>query len=423
MRTERFYEFGPFRLDTLNRSLERDGEPVAIQPKAYEVLLILVQNCGRTVARDELMNAIWGLHVSDGVLSFQINQLRKALKDPASSPRYIQTFPKRGFRFIAAVTAYSEEGPEPSPIEKSPGAAITTVDLKKEKDNSFIYDERSIRQPTRLRDSAVISTRAAETTGQSMPAALFKRAEAFGGHLFHVLACSAIYATLYAVGLLAEIAYEFDKYGRAGLVVASAVYAWVFVTSLVGFNVAHRLTLRGSTAGLLVSLSIFLLAAILSFVGACLFLPSSPVTQARFQTYTAEAAYLKTIMYFLLIVPFYMLAPFHFIITLEREMECNACPQVLRMLTGSSFSVYPKGSFYLKPWVLLLMLSIIIATAFFLHSNLFDNLVPAAYTNLFSILIHIRLILYFALGLTCLAWYYQLLNNLKLKCLSGRAYG
>jgi hypothetical protein len=244
-----------------------------------------------------------------------------------------------------------------------------------------------------------------------------RRRKAFGGHLLYVLACCAIYAGLFAVGLVAEIAYEFDRYGKTSLVVAFVIYLSVFVSSLTGFTVIYKFTRKGRSLGLFISFLIFLASATLVFAGACLFLPSVHVTQARFQTYTAQAAYLKTIIYFLLLVPFFLLAPFHFIVAVQKEMESNDRRRVLKMLTGGSLIVYPKGSFYVRPWVLLVMWSVMIATAFFLHSNLFNNLIPSTYMNLFSILIYVRLILYLFLGLTCLTWYYQALNDINYKCL------
>lgn len=423
MKSDQYYAFGPFCLDTLNRSLLRDGEPLPIQPKTYEVLLILVENSGRTVARDELMNAIWGLHVSEGVLNFQINQLRKALKDNVSNPQYIQTFPKRGFRFIAPVTLLSEESLKPPRLEPAIAAEVKEGEDHIITRKAFVNDERSVEPSTQSHGPNEIAIQPEKSDQDSK---LFsdqsKNTKAFGGHLLYVLACCAIYAGLFAVGLVAEIAYEFDRYGETSLVVALAIYLWVFVSSLIGFAVIYKFTRKGRSLGLLSSFLIFLASATLLFAGACLFLPSVHITQARFQTYTAQAAYLKTIIYFLLLMPFFMLAPFHFVVAVQKEMESNDRMRVLKMLTGGSLIVYPRGNFYIKPWMLLIMLSIMIATAFFLHSNLFNNLIPSTYMNLFSILIYVRLILYFSLGLTCLTWYYQALNDIKYKCIGEEIY-
>jgi DNA-binding winged helix-turn-helix (wHTH) protein len=108
MDSRSYYEFDCFLLDTKRQCLLCNGNHVPLQPKTYAVLLLLVQNAGRTVSRDELMEAAWGLSISEGVLNFQINQLRKQLRDTPSNPKYIQTITKRGFQFIAAVKETEE---------------------------------------------------------------------------------------------------------------------------------------------------------------------------------------------------------------------------------------------------------------------------------------------------------------------------
>ena len=74
------YEFGAFRLDTAKRLLTRDGAPVTIPPKTFDLLLLLVENRGRVLAKKELMEALWPqTFVEDANLSFQVSALRKAL--------------------------------------------------------------------------------------------------------------------------------------------------------------------------------------------------------------------------------------------------------------------------------------------------------------------------------------------------------
>lgn len=107
------YEFGPFRLDPLKRVLLCSGEPVALTPKVFETLLVLVQNCGRTLSRDELMGLVWpDSFVEEGNLTQNISVLRKALGDG----RYIVTVPGRGYQFAETVHEVEEE-PRPSQTE------------------------------------------------------------------------------------------------------------------------------------------------------------------------------------------------------------------------------------------------------------------------------------------------------------------
>src|SRR5262247_1990107 len=107
------YEFKPFALDAANRTLFKDNEIVHLTPKAVETLLVLVQHRVQVVEKEQLLKEVWpDSFVEEGSLSRNIHELRKALGDDSSEPRYIATVPKRGYRFIAAVTVLIRENPE-----------------------------------------------------------------------------------------------------------------------------------------------------------------------------------------------------------------------------------------------------------------------------------------------------------------------
>ncbi len=104
-----FYEFGPFRIDPGNRQLLRHNEPVSLQPKAFDILLVLVQNCGNVVLKEDLMKAVWPhTFVEEANLSQHIFVLRKALGDTVEEKRYIVTVPARGYRFAEKVQVVGE---------------------------------------------------------------------------------------------------------------------------------------------------------------------------------------------------------------------------------------------------------------------------------------------------------------------------
>ena len=106
------YEFGPFRLDPEKPCLWRDGEIVSLTPKAVETLLVLVQQNGKLVEREQLMSAIWpDTFVEDTNLNFNVSVLRKALGKDAAGEQYIKTFPRHGYRFSADVREVTEEVP------------------------------------------------------------------------------------------------------------------------------------------------------------------------------------------------------------------------------------------------------------------------------------------------------------------------
>lgn len=120
LRTEEFYEFGPFRLDAVERRLLRDGETVALTAKAVEVLFALVENSGRTVSKEELLSTVWAeSFVEEANLTVNISALRRALGEGPSEHRYIETVPRRGYRFVAAVHRISG-GPAEAAAELLP---------------------------------------------------------------------------------------------------------------------------------------------------------------------------------------------------------------------------------------------------------------------------------------------------------------
>ena len=102
------YEFGPFRLEPAERKLLRSNEIVVLTPKAFDTLVVLVRNSGHLLEKDELIRVLWpDSFVEEGNLTNNISLLRKALGD---NPAYIETVPKRGYRFVGAV----QQLPSPS---------------------------------------------------------------------------------------------------------------------------------------------------------------------------------------------------------------------------------------------------------------------------------------------------------------------
>ena len=101
---KRFYRFGDFTVDPDQRVLLRDGKPLPLTPKVFDTLLILVENSGQIVEKEELMRRLWpDSFVEEANITFNIQQLRKSLNDDARNPRYIGTVARRGYRFIADV--------------------------------------------------------------------------------------------------------------------------------------------------------------------------------------------------------------------------------------------------------------------------------------------------------------------------------
>jgi TolB-like protein/DNA-binding winged helix-turn-helix (wHTH) protein/Tfp pilus assembly protein PilF len=124
------YEFDEFRLDAQNRVLRRDGTSVPLTPKAFDALLLLVQNSGRVVAKDELLKTVWpNSFVEESNLTQTIFMVRKAL-DETADRRYILTVQGQGYRFLLPVTGTAEgradmEGPRIEPPVAPSGTSST----------------------------------------------------------------------------------------------------------------------------------------------------------------------------------------------------------------------------------------------------------------------------------------------------------
>lgn len=118
------YVFGPFRYDAAQRLLFREGQLVVVAPKAADTLQVLLERRGRVVDKAELMKLVWpDTAVEEVGLARNISLLRKALGDEAETGAYIETIPKRGYRFIAAVEVEapaSEELPRSTPPAAKP---------------------------------------------------------------------------------------------------------------------------------------------------------------------------------------------------------------------------------------------------------------------------------------------------------------
>lgn len=124
---QHFYQFGPFRLEPSKRRLSKDEETLRLTPKAFDLLLVLVEEHGRTVEKDVLLERVWaGTIVEENNLNQNITALRKSLGDSRQESRYIATIPGIGYRFVAEVSkveppqrrdaAAEERAPRPRPV-------------------------------------------------------------------------------------------------------------------------------------------------------------------------------------------------------------------------------------------------------------------------------------------------------------------
>lgn len=107
------YQFGPWTFYAETGTLQQNGATESLDPKIADLLHLFLQHPGKLFSRDELLDIIWsGTVVNDNSVSWAISQLRKALGDEAKAPLYLQTLPKKGYRFIADVTPLTKPSSE-----------------------------------------------------------------------------------------------------------------------------------------------------------------------------------------------------------------------------------------------------------------------------------------------------------------------
>ena len=122
------YRFDRFQLDTADRRLTRDGSPVDLNARYLDALILLASDAGALVTKDRFLAEVWrGVPVTDEALTQCIRTLRRALGDDAAAPRFIETVPKHGYRFVATVTTDADEAPLVPPAQPSRAASDHTL--------------------------------------------------------------------------------------------------------------------------------------------------------------------------------------------------------------------------------------------------------------------------------------------------------
>ncbi|MGE0360444.1 MAG: winged helix-turn-helix domain-containing protein [Vicinamibacterales bacterium] len=129
------HSFGTFTFSSASLELTREGRAVRIEPQPARALALLLARAGDVVSREELRAALWGEHTHvdyDRGLAYCLAQVRTALGDSAENPRFVQTLPRRGFRFIAPVTIAGVAGDAPhddEPATTPPPALVAASEV------------------------------------------------------------------------------------------------------------------------------------------------------------------------------------------------------------------------------------------------------------------------------------------------------
>jgi len=141
---KRSYEFGPFRLEAAEYVLLRDGQIVPLTPKVFETLLVLVQNSGHVVGKEELYKQVWqDTFVEETNLTKNISILRRILSDGDGERSFIETVPKRGYRFVVPVreseSEYTEHGSKSVALEQKI-AVLPFANFSADPENDYFCD-------------------------------------------------------------------------------------------------------------------------------------------------------------------------------------------------------------------------------------------------------------------------------------------
>ena len=176
LNTKHFYEFGPYRLEPDEHLLLRGNKPLPLAPKAFDLLIFLVQNQGRLLTKDQIMQAVWpDSFVEEANLTVWISVLRKTLGAGEGSPQYIETIPKKGYRFTEDVR--SGAAPEPAGVRTQAVAAtevpaVLTAEVSNVKRNGSTTSPEAGLAGVRAEDAAYKWTAAdaARASGWRRPA-------------------------------------------------------------------------------------------------------------------------------------------------------------------------------------------------------------------------------------------------------------
>lgn len=369
----RLYEFGSFVLDAAEHVLTTNGTPVSLPPRAFNLLVVLVENSGSLMTKDDLLKCVWqGVSVEEGNIAYNVSLVRKALGDDAAAPRYMATVPKLGYRFIAPVKRLTESA-----------NSLSATKTASENNGSYGAETALNRTSAQLLSSPLKS------------------------HVWHLLAVCVLYALYYSVAFLMEISYEYETYGKRALSIMPLIFLWIMGTSFVGLGGGLKRTSRGAKSGILFSLSVFVAASLLLYVALGLFLPNSPITQASFPTYPAQGAFLKTVYYVLPLVVLFVVLPFHSIAAIERELLNGKWARELEFFRNSSPVASPVRAVHIKTWWLGGILIGAFCIALLGTAHLVENLRSSPNSGLFIQLAQWRFLLYFLLGLECVLWYQE----------------
>lgn len=295
------YKFGEFSLDEAEKKLFQNGEKVQLQPKAFQVLLLLVKNAGRIVRNEEILSEVWrDTLVNESNINIQVNAIRKALRQTEDRV-FIET-EEKGFRFVVEVAR----------IIKTSQTLIRDVTDNEQKVSGYQDDVIEMWESTEA-----YSVRAAFGLRNWLAAilvalvalffwyfgAVFSSNSTTGDYqVAYIYLNSFVYGVLAAITLILETAYEFDKYQRNIARMAPFVFFINATVMFAGLKVASSFLPERIPDAFFFGLLFLFIGTSLSCVLAYLVLPNVPITKAKEKTQPAFLAFLKNVGFYYFLV-------------------------------------------------------------------------------------------------------------------------
>jgi hypothetical protein len=242
--------------------------------------------------------------------------------------------------------------------------------------------------------------------------------EPFAGHRWHAVTSSVLFGLLFALPVLVEIAWQWDNYGRAALIIAPLVFVWMAASTLASLALGVRTVRQGGRGSFAVSMLVLLVATAVLCAALAPLAPADRLVEARFQTYPVFLGYVKSVAYAWLVGPVFVLWPFHFVVTMQRQLVLGRHQSVMDLLAGEPRGVPPPGVRYPRLVALSLYLAGLSVYNVVGVAHLFDNLMAGPHTRLFMSLVMTRAAIWMLLPALCLWWYSGCLNELKRECLA-----
>ena len=222
------------------------------------------------------------------------------------------------------------------------------------------------------------------------------------GYVKHVAAECTLFALLYGVALVLEVAYSFDTYGAMALRLLSIMLIWPAGSTAGSMILAARQFLLGKTAVLATVVSLIAFFGVALFAALQRFLPEQPITQSNFQTFSAQASFFKWLVYGNLTAALLLVVPFHLIVRMQQKLELDRHGYVIANLTSDSRAIQPRDTVCIRPWLLWSLFIGTLACSLSAGSHLLNDLLPKYFQKLFTLLIHVTRTMYLVYGAECI---------------------